>query len=206
MKIAIFGASGGTGRELVKQALTQGHQVTAFVRDPARLQIEDKKLRVSVGDALNASSVGEAVARQEAVVVALGSHDRSNGCVRALGTANIIRSMESQNVCRLIVVSAGGVGDSYGQLPLIVKALVKTVLRKTYADHEQQERYVRDSRLDWVIVRPSMLIDGPATGRYHTGTADARLPGEKITRADVADFVLKQLTENCHLRQAVLIS
>jgi putative NADH-flavin reductase len=114
--------------------------------------------------------------------------------------------MESQNVCRLIVVSAGGAGDSFKQLALIVKVLVKTVLRNTYADHEQQERYVRDSHLEWVIIRPSMLIDGPATGRYHTGSADARLPGGKVTRADVADFALKQLTENCHLRQAVSIS
>lgn len=206
MNIVVFGASGGTGREVVKQALDQRHQVTAFLRDPARLPIQDKKLRLIVGDVLNVSSVAEAITGGDAVVVALGSHDRNNDGVRALGTANIIQAMERQNVCRLIVVSAGGVGDSFGQLPLIVKALVKTLLRKTYADHEQQEQYVRDSHLEWVIVRPSMLVDGPVTGQYHTGTADAHLPGGKVTRADVADFVLKQLTGNRHVRQAVSIS
>lgn len=206
MKLVVFGATGGIGREVMRQALAQGHQVTALVRDPARLGIEDKKLRVLVGDALNASFVAEAVTGADAGVVALGSRDRSNGSVRAQGTANIIQAMERQNVCRLIVVSAGGVGDSFGQLPLIVKGLVKTVLRKTYQDHEQQERYVWNSHLDWVIIRPSMLVNGPVTGKYHTGPANAHLPGGKVTRADVADFILKQLTEDCHLRQAVSIS
>lgn len=206
MNIVVFGATGGTGREVVKQALAQGHTVTAFVRDPARLSLEDEMLRVVVGDALDPEPVAQAVSGQDAVVVALGSRDRSNRTVRAEGTANVIQAMGIHSVPRLIVVSAGGVGDSYRQAPLVLKAIIKTLLRNTYADHEQQEQYVRDSALEWVIVRPALLSDGPFTGQYHTGTADVDLPGGRVTRADVADFVLKQLTDDRYLRKAVSIT
>ena len=206
MDIVVFGATGGTGQQVVQQALAGGHQVTAFVRDPARLRLEDEHLRIVVGDALDPQSVAQAVAGQDAAVVALGSRDRGNRTVRSEGTANVIRAMEAHGVPRLVVVSAGGAGDSYGQLPFVIKILIKTLLRHTYADHEGQEQHVRDSALEWVIVRPAFLTDGPATGRYHTGTADEHLAGGRVTRADVAGFVLKQLTEDRYLRQGVSIA
>jgi putative NADH-flavin reductase len=205
MNIVVFGATGGTGQEVVKQALAQGHEVTAFVRDQERLSVQHESLRVVVGDAREPEPVSRAVAGHDAVVVALGTRDRSERTLRADGTANVTRAMETHDIQRLVVVSAGGVGDSYQQVPLIIKMLIKTVLRHTYADHARQEEHVRESDLDWMIVRPAMLTDGPRTGQYHVGAADADLPGGRVTRADVADFILKQLSDDRYLRQAVSI-
>ncbi len=204
MKIAIFGATGGTGQELVRLALAQGHLVTAFVRDPGRLPFREEGLKLVVGDVLEAGCVTEAMANQEAAIVALGSHDRKERSVRSEGTANVIRAMQAYGVPRLVVVSAGGVGDSYQGAPLILKLVIKTMLKNTYADHEHQERHVRQSGLDWVIVRPAMLTDGPATGRFDNGTSGG-LPEGKVSRADVASFVLRQLTDERYLLQAVSI-
>lgn len=205
MNIAVFGATGGTGRELVKLALAQGHQVTAFVRDPGRLPYHDVGLRAVVGDVLDASCVFQAVLHQEAVLIALGSSDRKERSVRSQGTANVIRAMQAYDVPRLLVVSAGGAGDSYQRSPFILKIVIKTLLKNTYADHEQQERYVRDSGLEWVIVRPAMLTDGLATGRFDNGAQDAGLPEGKVSRTDVAGFVLQQIKDDRYLHQAVSI-
>lgn len=205
MRIIVFGATGGTGREVVRQALAEGHQVTAFVRNPKRPINGDERLQAVVGDALDPQAVAEAIAGQDAVVVALGSRDRGKVRVRGEGTANVIRAMETHHVPRLVVVSAGGVGDSYREVPLLIKALIKTVLRHTYRDHEEQERHVLNSELDWVIVRPAMLTDGPATGRYHDSMANGDSGSGKVSRADVAGFVLRQLGDDRYLRKAVSI-
>lgn len=205
MKIVVFGATGGTGREVVKQALAQGHNVTAFVRDSKRLRMEDERLRVVVGDALQPEPVAQAVRGQDAVVVALGSRNRSERSVRSAGTANVIQAMEEAGVARLVVVSAGGVGDSYDQAPLVLKLVIKTLLRNTYADHEEQERHVRESSLEWVIVRPARLVEGPASGEYHVAAAESRPPGGQVTTADLAAFLLQQLSDDHYLHQAISI-
>jgi putative NADH-flavin reductase len=205
MNIAVFGATGGTGLELVRLALAQGHTITAFVRDPSRLPVHDQALRTVVGDVLDADCVAEAIAYQEAAIVALGSSDRKEGRVRSEGTANVIRAMQAAGARRLVVVSAGGVGDSYGQAPLVLKLIIKSMLKNTYADHELQEQYVRASGLEWVIVRPAMLTDGPATGRFDNGASRTGLPEGKVARADVAGFLLQQLADDSNLGRAVSI-
>lgn len=205
MKIAVFGATGGTGREVVRQALARGHQLTTFVRDPRRLPVLDEGLRMVEGDVLDGVCVEQALVHQEAAIVALGSSDRKNRTVRSEGTANVIRSMQMYNVSRLVVVSTGGAGDSYQHAPLVLKFVIKTVLKNTYLDHEQQEQYVRDSGLEWVIVRPAMLTDGPATGRFEDGFSAHGLPESKVSRADVASFVMEQITSDRYLHQAVSI-
>jgi putative NADH-flavin reductase len=205
MNIAVFGATGGTGLELVRLGLAQGHTITAFVRDPSRLSFHGQALRSVVGDVGDADCVNQAVAYQEAVIVALGSSDRKEHSVRSGGTANVIRAMQASRARRLVVVSAGGVGDSYGQAPVVLKLVIKTMLKNTYADHEQQEQYVRASGLEWVIVRPAMLTDGPATGRFENGASRTGLPEGKVTRADVAGFLLQQLTDDSNLGRAVSI-
>lgn len=205
MDIAVFGATGGTGQEVVRQALAQGDNVTAFVRDPARMPIKNDRLRLVVGDVLDPTRVDEAVAGQNAVVVSLGSQERSNRTLRSEGTANVIRSMEAHGVPRLVVVSAGGTGDSYEELPLAFKALVRTVLRNAYIDHEKQEEHVRASKLDWVIVRPAGLTNDPSTGRYHNGPPQSAERGAQVSRADLADLVVQQLTDDRYLRKALSI-
>ncbi|HEV8590684.1 MAG TPA: SDR family oxidoreductase [Pyrinomonadaceae bacterium] len=202
MKITIFGASGSVGREATKQAIEQGHEVTAFVRDPAKLGIEDVGLRIVEGDVMNAASVEQAVSGQDAVLCILGAGRK--GKVRSQGTRNIITAMEKAGARRLICQSSLGVGDSSGNLNFFWKYIMfGMLLREAYADHVRQEEFVKQSGLDWTIVRPAAFTDGPRTGKYRHGFSGEALGLTlKISRADVADFLLKQLTDDTYLRKA----
>lgn len=201
MKIAIFGAPGSVGRETVKQALENGYSVTAFVRDPGKLSIEHPNLRFVEGDVLSSEPVEKAVQGQDAVLCILGAGSKGN--VRAEGTRNIIRAMEKAGVKRLICQSSLGVGDSRGTLNFWWKYIMfGLLLRAAYADHERQEKFVIQSDLDWTIIRPAAFTDGPHTGNYKhgfPGTAEGLTL--KISRADVADFLLKQLRDDSYLRK-----
>jgi putative NADH-flavin reductase len=206
MKLAIFGASGKTGTELVKQALEQGHTVTAFVRDPARLAIEDENLTFITGDVFDPVSVDQAVLGQDAVVVALGAaSDLQKTTVRTTGTINIIESMQKNDVKRLVVVTAMGVGESWDDLSLFNKLFFATLLRSSRTDHEAQEVAVKESGLDWTIIRPSGLTDTPLTGVYDVGQ-NISAATSKIARADVADLILKELQQNMYIGKAVTIT
>ncbi|RDC64321.1 NAD(P)-dependent oxidoreductase [Adhaeribacter pallidiroseus] len=205
MKIVIFGATGGTGRHLVEQALADGHSVTAFVRDPAKLPLNHKNLKIVPGDVLHYSTVEPAVVGQEAVLSALGSGTQKD-TLRSTGTRHIIQAMEKLGVKRLVCETSLGYGDSRQVLdrtPFYFKYLiVPLLLRHGFADHELQESYIKQSTLDWIIARPGNLTDGQRTGVYRHGfPANDQKITVKISRADVADFMLKQLTDNTYLRQ-----
>ncbi len=205
MKLAIFGATGNTGIELVKQALEKGHQVTAFVRDPSRLSIEHNQLNVVTGDVFDPASVAEVVQGQDAVVCALGSSDLKKTTVRATGTANIIQAMKEHGSKRLLVVTAMGTGESWNTLSLVNKFFYATLLKSSREDHEAQEAAVNESGLDWTIIRPSGLTDEPRTGVYEVGE-NILANTSKIARADVADLILKELEQNALVRKAVTIT
>ncbi|MGD9021046.1 MAG: SDR family oxidoreductase [Lysobacterales bacterium] len=198
MKILVLGATGGTGRELVKQALDAGHAVTAFVRDPAGMQgVQHGNLSVIAGDVMDATDVGEAVAGHEAVLFAVGAGPRRTN-VREQGTRNVVEAMKTNGVQRLVCLSSMGVGDSKANLPWFTKhVIVGIYLRHAFADHERQEAVVRQSGLDWTLVRPPHLKEGPHTGVYQHGFAVTYRDIEGwITRSDVADFMLKQLGDD----------
>ena len=206
MKLAIFGATGNTGVEIVRQALEQGHLVTAFVRDPARMPIEDDRITLVVGDVLDAESVTQAVEGQDAVVCALGVRsDLKKTTVRTDGTINIIAGMKEHNLRRLLVVTAMGVGESWNTLSLVNKLFFATFLKSARDDHEAQEAAVKGSGLDWTIVRPSGLTDEPRTGVYKSGEVISAKTSQ-IPRADVADLILKELAENARIHKAVTIT
>ena len=201
MKVLIFGSTGSIGRELVKQALEQGHAVTAFTRNPANVDLDHAALTVAQGDVLDPAAVARAVPGHEAVLCSLGAG--LQGQVRSEGTRNIIQAMEHADVRRFICQSTLGVGDSRANLNAYWKHIMfGLLLRRAYADHVSQERYVKQSRLDWIIVRPAAFTDGKRTGEYRHG-----FPGTdktttlKISRADVADFMLKQLANDTYLHQ-----
>ena len=208
MKLIIFGSTGGTGRELLKQALEQGHNVTAYARDPVKMDdIKHANIKVVRGDVLNPAVVESAVAGQEAVLSAIGAGARRT-TLREDGTRNIIEAMVGAGVRRLIVQSSLGVGDSRANLPFFTKYIVVSIfLRHAFADHEKQEAVVKNSALDWTIVRPPHLIDGPKTGVYRHGfpITNKRIKG-RISRADVADFMLKQLNDDRYLHQTPGVS
>ncbi len=206
MKLTIFGATGKTGIEIVKQALDQGHVVTAFVRDPSRLIIEDERLNFVVGDVFDPNSVAQAVEGQDAVICALGAgSDLKKTTVRTTGTIHIINGMQKNNVKRLLVVTAMGVGESWNTLSLFNKFFFATLLKNSRSDHEAQEVVVKESGLDWTIVRPSGLTDLPKTGEYDFGE-NILAKTSKIARADVADLILKELEQNTLIGKAVTIT
>jgi putative NADH-flavin reductase len=208
MKLLIFGATGGTGRELVDQALESGHEVTAFARDPAKLaDVSSANLHVAIGDVLDVAAVEKAVAGHDAVFCAIGA-GAARTTLREDGTRTIVLAMQKTGVHRLICQSSLGVGGSRANLGIITKYLIVPVfLRHAFADHERQEAVVRDSDLAWTIVRPPHLKDGPRTGTYRHGfpTTDTHIRGQ-IARADVADFMLKQLTDDTYVRQTPGVS
>jgi len=208
MKLTIFGSTGGTGQEVVKQALTHGHELTVLVRKPEKLKQKNVNLHVVEGDIMDLTLVEQSIQGQEAVVCNLGAPPTDKNCLRAKGTENIIRAMEKTGVRRFVCQSALGVGDSRPLLPFHYKFfLIPLLLHHVYADHEIQEKLIKKSRLDWIIVRPGVLTDGERTGSYKQDvSADDSSVKFKISRADVADFMLKQLTEKTWLHRTPCIS
>jgi putative NADH-flavin reductase len=203
MKLLVFGATGGTGREIVAQGLDQGHVLTAFARNPTALTTKHEKLKLALGDVRDYPSVQAAVQGQEAVLSALGVRKLRKNTVLSDGTKNIIRAMEQHGVRRFICESSLGVGDSQGQLGWLFNLfIIPLFLRNVFRDKEAQEQYIKQSSLDWIIVRPAALTNGSRTGvyRHGFGTTDRTIKG-KISRADVADFMLQQLTDDTYLRQ-----
>jgi putative NADH-flavin reductase len=203
MKLLVFGSTGGIGRQVVKQALDQGHTVTAFARNPAKLDIQHTNLKVAQGDVLDSAAVEQAVQGQDAVLCVLGSGGKRKGTIRSEGTRQIIRAMEKAGVRRFICQTTLGVGDSQGNLDFFWKYIMfGFLLREVFADHVLQENYIKQSRLDWTIVRPGAFTDGNLTGKYRHG-----FPGTdkttklKISRADVADFILRQLADDSYLHK-----
>jgi len=244
MKLLVFGASGGTGRLLVDEALEQGHTVTAFARDPAKIRQVHDHLRVARGDILDAASVDAAVAGQDGVLSALGTRlpikvilaiiaatqiivhavDLSR-LLRLLvevgitilsilllsrrttvisdGTRNIVRAMERDHIRRFVCESSLGVGDSKWKMGFIHNLVgIPLFLRNVFADKEAQEKIIEASAIDWVIVRPTVLTNGPKRGVYRAGADIGNwFVPSKISRADVAAFMLEQITSATYVRK-----
>ncbi|MEO1590189.1 MAG: SDR family oxidoreductase [Cyanobacteria bacterium J06632_22] len=208
MKLVIFGATGTVGAEVVQQALEQGHTVTAFARNLTKLDIQHPHLSLAQGDVMDASAVEQAISGQDAVVCVLGSGKQLKSTIRSEGTQQIIQAMEKVGVRRLICQSTLGAGESWSNLDFYWKyVMFGFILRQVFADHERQESLVRSSNLDWTIVRPSAFTDGPRTGlyRYNFPSTDRNITLQ-ISRADVADFILKQLSDQSLLHQTPSLS
>jgi putative NADH-flavin reductase len=209
MRLLIVGATGGTGRELVRQALERGHDVRAFARSPSKLDMRHERLAIVSGDVLDSASVEAAVAGQDAVLCALG-HKRWFYPTRILsdGTRNLIRAMEKESVRRFVCETSLGVGGSWGRMGLYYTLFVGVFILPFYFfDKARQERVIRGSSLDWVIVRPGALTNGSKRGVYRHGPRVGNwLWTVRISRADVADFMLNQTTGDAYLRQSPGVS
>ena len=207
MKLIIFGATGTIGRHLVTQALDAGYEVTAFTRNAGKFTAaQHPALTIAVGDVLDPAAVAKAVKGHDIIFCALG--DGNKGDVRHKGTQNIIKGMEQAGVQRLICQSTLGAGDSKGNLNFFWKYIMFGMLiKKAFIDHELQEKSVQASKLNWTLVRPGAFTDGPLTGVYRYGfSASDKSVKLKISRADVADFMLKQVGSDRYQRQAVSLS
>lgn len=201
MQVIVFGGTGSVGRFVVDQALEAGHHVALFTRDRSAVSRRHDRLDVVEGSVFDAVAVREAIVGNDAVIVTLGAG--SKGGVRARGTDTITGAMREVGVTRIIVQSTLGVGESWANLNFVWKRLMfGMILREVYADHVEQERVTRESGLDWTIARPGAFTDGPRTGTYRRGfgpTPQRKTP--KIARADVADFVVSQLTDDTWMHQ-----
>jgi len=203
MRIVIFGATGQTGRLVTNQAVSAGHDVTAFVRDPGRLNVPGGSVRVVQGNVLDAALVDRAVAGQEAVLVALATATRGQPPVLPEGIRHILDSMEKHGVRRIVVLSAAGAlhepaGSVVGSLGL---RLARAYLPGVYREHRAMLEELRTRNLDWIAVRPVILTNGPRTGRYRVVVEGIPRWGFRISRADVADFMIRQVTSDEFVRK-----
>jgi putative NADH-flavin reductase len=208
-RILIIGATGGTGRRLVEQALERGYTVTAMARNPSKLGVESAQLKVVRGDVLDYESVAAAMQGQDAVLSALG-HKRFFYPTRILsdGTRNILKAMEAHNVRRFVCETALGFGDTAGRMGLLYSLIViPLVLPFYFFDKTRQEKLIVASNLDWVIVRPGALTNGVKRGSYRHGfNIGSFIIGARISRADVADFMLNQLESDDYLHTSTGMS
>jgi putative NADH-flavin reductase len=205
-RVLIVGATGGTGRQLLAQALQRGYQVTALVRVPAKLRVENPRLTVLQGDVLDYPSVQKAVRGQDAVISALG-HKRFFGPTRILsdGTDNILRAMEAEGVRRFVCETSLGIGDSVGRMGVYYSLFViPCILPFYFWDKTRQERLIAASNVEWVIVRPAVLTNAKMRGTYRSGRrVGSFLWTARIARGDVADFMLRQLVDDSYLGTAI---
>ncbi|HLB67067.1 MAG TPA: SDR family oxidoreductase [Thermoplasmata archaeon] len=204
----IFGATGRTGRLLTERAVFRGDVVTAFVRDPARLNLPSGSVRVVQGDVLDAASVDRAVAGQQAVLSALGTAPRGSPPVLPEGIRHILDAMEKHGVRRIVVLSAAGAlheptGSLLGSLGL---TLARALIPGVYAEHRAMLEELRTRDLDWIAMRPVLLTNGPWTGRYRVVPEGIPRAGYRVSRADVADFMIRQLTSDEFVRMMPAIA
>lgn len=208
MKLAVFGATGRTGKLLVEQALQAGHEVVALIRTPSKLSIQHPKLTVVQGDAMNQAHVDQVVRGSDAVISVLGQSKESPRDMQTVAITHIIAAMNKYSVRRLVSLTGAGVDDPHDR-PKFANHLIKLALKMmsghVLKDAENHAEAIRKSDLDWVIVRGPMLNDGPHTGSYHVGWVGVNT-GARISRADLADFILKQTTDTTYLRQAPMVS
>lgn len=195
MKIAVLGATGGTGKAFIEQALGAGHEIAALVRDPSKLDA-NAAITVIEGNAESRTSVLEALKGADAVFCALGSYNRKRNRDVSGPTRVLLEAMRETGANRLVVVSTIGVGDSLASVKsfffrrIIIGMLAKNIWR----DRERQEALIKASNLNWTIARPGRLTDDAYTGKYQVAASDVDQPKQiAIARADVADFCLKAL-------------
>lgn len=192
MQIAVIGATRGIGAALVQVALDDGHDVTALVRDPGRMTLSHPRLRIIVGDALEPAALAAAVEGQSVICDCLGTTNVTKPVTMFSRSAEILSNVLKPEQL-LIAVTGIGSGDSrdHGGF-LYDKIFMPIVLRRMYADKDRQEGIIRAKIGRWIIVRPGFLNNGPRTGRYRALTDLRGIRGGKISRVDVADFLLAQ--------------
>ena len=206
MKILILGSTGRTGQQLVTQSLKQNYEVTAVARDPSMLKLNHERLTVVKGSVLEKDVLEKALDGKDAVLSALGvgkslkSKDLIFNAVRT-----IIPAMNEKNVKRLVFLSAFGVGETFKQADFIQRIIFKVFLRNIYADKSNADDQIRRSTLEWTLVYPVLMTDTPGTGKYKVGEKLEMKGMPTISRADVAEFMLRQLNDNTFIKKSSII-
>jgi putative NADH-flavin reductase len=206
MKIVVFGANGKTGSLLVEQALAKGHEVTAYIRTAGSVRIENKKLKIVVGNLDETLKLKDAIAGADACFSTLGGSSLTKSSpIIVKGIENIVHIMELEVVPRFIYLSSFGAGETKNMMPAVMRFfLVNLMLRVPLADHNANEQTIMKSKLHYTIVRPGGLTDGPFTGKFKHGNGKYDGKGKtNISRTDLAAFMLEQLTDQTYSKKAV---
>ena len=209
--VLIIGASRGIGLETVKAALEAGHSVRALARSARRIPIDHSNLEKMAADALEMAAVKRAVSGVDAVIQSLGLSVGPEIIFKptrffSKATRVLVTAMEQAHVKRLICVTGFGAGDSRGHGGFFYYLAFQLLMRRLYDDKDVQERIVRSSKLDWVIVRPVILTDGPKTNTYRALVDPRRWTCGFISRADVADFLVKQIDDDAFLHKTPVLT
>lgn len=208
MKITIFGATGGTGQALLQQALAAGHEVTAYVRTPAKVTVKHERLTLVQGNLDESTQVRQAIAGADAVISALGPTRNTLERPLTHGMQQIVAAMKAENVDRLIAATGAGVADPNDQPQLIGRLFglaLRLFARHVLADSQGMVAAIRSSGLDWTLARAPRLNDNPGTGQLKVGYA-GQGPGTQLARADFAHFMLAQVDSATWSRKAPMLS
>jgi putative NADH-flavin reductase len=206
--IGVFGATGKTGRLVMERALEAGHQVRALVRDPAKVTITSDRLVVFTGDVLNAESVDQTVSGTDAVLSLFGQVSGASRTLQTDGTRLVVESMQRHGVKRLVTLSGGALQDEHDRPKVadrIITLLLKALAGHVLADAEGHLAIVEASGLDWTVVRAPRILDRPGTGSYRVGWVGVGT-STRISRADLADFILTQIDDRTYVRQMPFVS
>ncbi len=198
MNIIVVGAAGGIGRHVVEQALAAGHRVTAFLRDPGKLTLRHERLAIVRGDVLDYEAVRGAIVGHDAVVCAMGVRSRAPTTLYSEGARTMLAAMEAEGIHRYIGISASAFHPAKNDsalMRLVLKPLICHFLKDHYADLARMENIVRASDRDWTIVAPPRLTDSPLSRRYREAIDLDLRNGLSISRADVADYIVKHLAK-----------
>jgi putative NADH-flavin reductase len=211
MKLLIFGATGGTGAQLLTQALDAGHDVTAVARNPDKITVSDHaRPTLITADILEPKTWKAALLGHDAVLSCLGSRDRKHPTtVYSQGTTNIIAAMRQAGVRRLVCLSSAGLEiPPEISLPqrLVTRLLIQRLYRHGYTDMAAMERIVTASGIDWTIIRPPMLTDGPLTGHYRAAANQHLAKSKTISRADLAHYMLTHIEDHETWQKTVEVS
>jgi len=208
MKVVIFGANGKTGTPLTEQALAKGHHVTAYIRRSGSLVLQHPNLKVITGNLNDTGKLKEAIAGSDAVLSTLGGGSLTRHSTEIMtGIDNIATLMEAEGVKRFIYLSSLGAGDSRFVMRRLIRFFIADImLRVPLADHTTNEERIAKSNLQWTLVRPAGLTNGPKTGRLKHGNQKTILKGNpQISRANVASFMLEQLSDTGYINTGVWI-
>jgi putative NADH-flavin reductase len=210
MKLAVFGASGGTGKQVVRQALSRGHDVVAVLRRPDALALTDEHLSIRQGDALDPDSVVQAIDGTETVISALGAPTgRTPTTIYSAGISNIVGALPTAGASRLVAISSAPAGprSEVGAFErLVTYPLLEIFFSASYDDMRRMEKFLSNSGVDWTIFRPPRLTDRAARGNYRISTTGVLPHAYSITRGDLATAILDSITDDSLVRRFVAIA
>jgi putative NADH-flavin reductase len=206
--IVVLGANGGIGRQVIEEALKGGHNVTAILRTPANLTLAHPNLQIVKGDVMNPQTLEKHLENKDVVISAIGKNSFKPTTLYSEGNKNLLAAMQIAGAKRVFFISASGleVNPSHSLIVKIAtKYILQKLLRNMYADLEIMEKFIKQSGINWTIMRPPKLTNNPVTGKYRTSVNNYLSKGLSISRADVAHFMLNNIANETIYQKTVEI-